>query len=57
LWYAKLWDSPAGEERAMGTEQNWKELEKKVGEALKIRKRPVAVADALRSHQPQGSME
>jgi hypothetical protein len=42
----------------MGTEQNWKELEKKVGEALKIRKRPVAVADALRSHhQRQDSME
>jgi hypothetical protein len=30
----------------MGTEQNCKELEKKIGEALKIQKRPVAVAEA-----------
>jgi uncharacterized protein (DUF169 family) len=32
------------EEQAMGTQGNWKELEKKISEAGKIRKRPVAVA-------------
>src|SRR5712664_2161816 len=30
-------------EQAMGTQENWKELETRIGEAVKIRKRPVAV--------------